>query len=108
MIQISTNLWLKKRKVRHIMRRSTDSNATLGSSIHLRRRALRLTQQDLSDLSGVALRVVHDLEHDKKTIQLDTLLKVLSTLGLHLQLAPKAANTVIIDDAISELGRMKT
>lgn len=90
------------------MRHNTDSNASLGSSIQLRRRALRLTQQDLSDLSGVALRVVHDLEYDKKTVQLDTLLKVLSTLGLHLQLAPEAANTVIIDDAISALGRMKT
>lgn len=84
-----------------------DSNATLGNCIRLRRRVLLLTQQDLSDLSGVALRVVHDLEHDKKTVQLDTLLKVLSTLGLHLELAPKAANAVIIDDAISELERIK-
>jgi y4mF family transcriptional regulator len=90
------------------MRRSTDSNATLGSSIHLRRRALQLTQQDLSDLSDVALRVIHDLEHDKETVQLDTLLKVLSTLGLHLQLAPGAAKTVLIDYAISELERIKT
>lgn len=90
------------------MRYGTESNATLGSSIHLRRRALRLTQQDLSDLSGVALRVVHDLEHDKETVQLNTLLKVLSTLGLHLQLAPGADNTVLIDPAISELGRTKT
>jgi y4mF family transcriptional regulator len=90
------------------MRHSTDSNPTLGSSIHLRRRALRLTQQDLSDLSGVALRVVHDLEHDKETVQLNTLLKVLSTLGLHLQLARGPANTVRIDPAISELGRITT
>ena len=90
------------------MRHSTESNATLGSSIHIRRRALRLTQQDLSDLSGVALRVVHDLEHDKETVQLNTLLKVLSTLGLHLQLALGAAETVLIDHAISELGRKKT
>jgi y4mF family transcriptional regulator len=90
------------------MRYDTESKTTLGSSIHLRRRALRLTQQDLSDLSGVALRVVHDLEHDKETVQLNTLLKVLSTLGLHLQLAPKAARTVVIDPAISELGHIKT
>lgn len=90
------------------MRHSAKSDATLGSSIHFRRRTLRLTQQDLSDLAGVALRVVHDLEHDKKTIQLDTLLKVLSTLGLHLRLAPEAADTVVIDDAVTELGRIKT
>ena len=90
------------------MRHGADSKATLGNSIHLRRRALRLTQQDLSDLSGVALRVVHDLEHDKETVQLDTLLKVLFTLGLHLQLAPKAAKTVIIDNAVSELGPRKS
>ncbi len=90
------------------MRYGTESNETLGSSIHLRRRALRLTQQDLSDLSGVAVRVVHDLEHNKETVQLNTLLKVLSTLGLHLRLAPKAANAVVIDPAISELGSIKT
>ncbi len=83
------------------MRQDADSLSTLGSSIRLRRRVLRLTQQDLSDMSGVALRVVHDLEHDKATVQLNTLIKVLSTLGLHLQLALGAANTVLIEHPIS-------
>ncbi len=89
------------------MRSSTESKATLGSSIRMRRHTLGLTQLDLSDLSNVAVRVVHDLEHDKQTVQLDTLLKVLSTLGLHLQLSPNANNTVVIDPVLSELGRTK-
>lgn len=58
--------------------------------VRSRRRALRLTQQDLADLSGVSVRFIRDVEHGKQSIQLDSLVAVLEALGLELQLAVRA------------------
>ena len=89
------------------LRVNADTNPTLGSSIRSRRRVLNLTQEDLSDLSGVSLRLVHEIEHGKEVVQLTTLIKILSCLGLHLQLSIGAADAVIIDPAIAALGHGK-
>jgi len=59
---------------------------SLGKTVRERRRQLRLTQQDVSDLSGVSVRFLHDLEHDKPSVRMDVVLAALDTLGLELQL----------------------
>jgi len=89
------------------MRGDADSYANLGGTIRSRRRALKLTQEDLSDISDVSLRLIHELEHSKETVQLATLIKVLSSLGLHLELTLGASDYVTIDPALTQLTRAK-
>lgn len=45
-----------------------------------------LTQKQLAELAGVGKTAVFDIEKGKKTVQLDTLLKVLETLNIKIQL----------------------
>lgn len=58
---------------------------TLGSDVRDRRRALRLTQQQLADLAGVSDRFVRSVEQDKQSVQLDKLVDVLDALGMELR-----------------------
>ena len=67
---------------------------SLGAALRARRRTLDLTQEELADLAGVGLRLVHEVEHDKDTVQLVNLLRLLGALGLHLELTPGAADRV--------------
>jgi len=59
---------------------------SLGSQIRLRRRALKLTQQEVADLAEVSSHFVLDVERGKESIRLDKLTKVLKVLGLNLEL----------------------
>jgi HTH-type transcriptional regulator/antitoxin HipB len=67
---------------------------SLGAALRARRRTLDLTQEELADLAGVGLRLVHEVEHDKDTVQLVNLLRLLRALGLHLELTPGATDQV--------------
>lgn len=58
---------------------------SLGDDIRLRRRGLRLRQQDLADLAGVSVRFVRELEQGKQTVRLDKVAAVLGSLGLQLR-----------------------
>ena len=57
----------------------------LADDVRSRRKALRLTQRDLADLSGVSERFIRELEHGKVTVRLDALSAVLLALGLELR-----------------------
>jgi y4mF family transcriptional regulator len=52
----------------------------------MRRRALKLTQQELADLAEVSAHFVLDVENGKESIRLDKLTKVLNVLGLNFEL----------------------
>ena len=97
----------KRRRKKANLRVNADAYPRLGGSVRSRRRALNLPQEDLSDISGVSLRLVHEVEHGKEVVQLATLIKMLSCLGLHLQLSIGAADAVTIDPAIAQLGNGK-
>ncbi len=45
-----------------------------------------LTRLELARLAGVGKTVVFDIEHAKKTVQLDTLLKILNVLNITIKL----------------------
>ena len=62
----------------------------LAAQVRTRRAALRLSQQDLADMAGVSERFVRFVEQGKPSVQLDSLLAVLETLGLELRLATRA------------------
>jgi HTH-type transcriptional regulator/antitoxin HipB len=59
---------------------------SLGSQIRTRRKALKLTQQELADLAEVSSHFVLDVENGKESIRLDKLTKVLNVLGLNFEL----------------------
>ena len=57
----------------------------LGKIIRFHRKKSQLTQQELATLAGVGKTVVFDIEKGKRSIQMDTLMKVLNVLNIHLQ-----------------------
>jgi len=54
--------------------------------ITLHRKKSKLTQKQLADLAGVGKTVVFDIEKGKETVQLNSLLKVLSVLNIKLEM----------------------
>jgi HTH-type transcriptional regulator / antitoxin HipB len=67
-----------------------DFTDQLAAAVRARRAVLRLTQQDLAELAGVSERFVRFVEQGKRSVQLDSLLVLLETLGLELQLATRS------------------
>ncbi|MEO5320617.1 type II toxin-antitoxin system Y4mF family antitoxin [Arthrobacter sp. CC3] len=61
----------------------------LAAEVRARRTTLRLTQHDLAQLAGVSERFVRFVEQGKRSVQLDSLLALLETLGLELQLGTR-------------------
>ena len=58
----------------------------LASAIRVRRKYLRLTQEELANLSNTSKNFVCQVESGKSTIQLNKLLDILKTLGLQIHI----------------------
>lgn len=56
----------------------------IGKMVNYYRKQSGLSQIGLAKLSGVGKTAVFDIEKGKKSVQLDTLLKVLETLNIHM------------------------
>jgi len=65
--------------------------AELAAEVRARRGSLRLSQRDLAELAGVSERFVRFVEQGKRTVQLDSLLALLDTLGLELQVQTRTS-----------------
>jgi y4mF family transcriptional regulator len=63
----------------------------VAAEVRARRAALRLTQHDLAQLAGVSERFVRFVEQGKPSVQLDSLMAVLDTLGLELKVATRTS-----------------
>jgi HTH-type transcriptional regulator/antitoxin HipB len=63
---------------------------TLGEEVRLRRRELRLGQEEVADLAGVSPSFVRFVEHDKPSLRLDKVRAVLDVLGLEVTVGPKS------------------
>ena len=61
----------------------------IGKAIKERRALLRISQQDLSDYSGVGISTVKDLERGVGNPSMDTLRKILDVVGLEMILQVK-------------------
>jgi y4mF family transcriptional regulator len=57
-----------------------------GEVVRQHRKLSGLSQAGLAKLAGVGKTVIFDLEHGKRTVQLDTLKKVLAVLNIELEL----------------------
>lgn len=58
----------------------------IGKIILSHRKKSNLTQKQLADLAGVGKTVLFDLEKGKETVQLNSLLKILSVLNIKIEL----------------------
>lgn len=63
----------------------------LAGEVRARRAVLRLTQHDLAQLAGVSERFVRFVEQGKPSVQLDSLVAVIETLGLELKVAARTS-----------------
>ncbi len=61
----------------------------LGNALRARRRELRLTQEEISDVIGVNRRVIGELERGKGTVQLRIAMEFARVLGLDIELEPR-------------------
>lgn len=64
----------------------------IGKTIRERRKKLGINQQTLADLAGVAVNTVLSIERGESNPQLLTLLTILDTLGLQLDINIKQMN----------------
>jgi y4mF family transcriptional regulator len=61
----------------------------LGAIVVRERNRLGLRQDELALAAGVSTRVVHQIENGKGTSRLDSIVAVLSVLGLTLEVTPE-------------------
>lgn len=64
----------------------------LGNSIKFRREFLNLRQEDLAEMSGIAIKTIHLIESGSGNPSVDTLEKIATVLGLELLLQIKKMN----------------
>ena len=53
--------------------------------VRMHRKKSSLSQAALAELAGVGKTVIFDLEHGKMTIQMDTLVRILSALNIEMR-----------------------
>ncbi|MBR4887405.1 MAG: helix-turn-helix transcriptional regulator [Muribaculaceae bacterium] len=63
-----------------------------GNLIKQRRAVLGLTQQDLSDYTGLSLRIIKSIEADKGNPSMSTLEKIADVLGLEIVIKVKGTS----------------
>ena len=63
-----------------------------GNLIKERRAELGLTQQDLSDYTGLSVRIIKSIESEKGNPSLSTLERIADTLGLEIVIKVKGVN----------------
>ncbi|MBR4647505.1 MAG: helix-turn-helix transcriptional regulator [Bacteroidales bacterium] len=64
----------------------------IGNSIRNRRKELKVNQRTVADLSGVAVNTVVAIERGEGNPQLSSLLAILDTLGLQIDITIKKLN----------------
>ena len=58
----------------------------IGSVLRVRRKFLRITQEDLADISGISERTLRDIEKGLANPELASLLKLCEVLGLEISI----------------------
>lgn len=64
----------------------------IAKTIGNRRASLRLRQEDLAEMSGVATKTIHSVEAGTSNPSLETLLKLANILGLEIVVQVKKIN----------------
>jgi len=64
--------------------------------IKQRRKVLGITQEDVADVSQVSLSFLKMLEKGKANPSVETLVRILDSLGLEMQISVKQPNTFVL------------
>ncbi len=59
----------------------------IGKAVRVRRKQLHIDQQTVADLAGVSRKAVSDIERGKPTIRFDVLARVLTAVGLKIDVS---------------------
>ena len=76
---------MAKQRRTQVNQRARDGVSALATAVRRRRKALRLTQEELARYAGCGLAFLYQLENAKATVRLDKVLDVLEVLGLGLR-----------------------
>ena len=74
----------------------------MGQRIMIRRKSLRMTQEELAEKLGVSTQMISNLELGKKAIRPENLAKVCSVLELSADFILTGTNTKTAVDAVAE------
>lgn len=80
----------------------TEFLKAMGQRIMVRRKALRMTQEEMAERLGVSTQMISNLELGKKAIRPENLAKVCDVLDLSADFVLTGTNTKTAVDAISE------
>ena len=80
----------------------TEFLKAMGQRIMLRRKSLRMTQEDFAEKIGVSPQMISNLELGKKAIRPENLAKVCEVLDLSADFVLTGANTRTAIDAVAE------
>ena len=80
----------------------TDFLKEMGQRIMVRRKSLRMTQEELADKLGVSAQMISNLELGKKAIRPENLARVCDVLGLSADFVLTGTNTKTAVDAVAE------
>lgn len=75
---------------------------TMGQRIMVRRKARRMTQEELTEKLGVSTQMISNLELGKKAIRPENLAKVCDVLGLSADFILTGINTKTAVDTVAE------
>lgn len=81
---------------------NSDFLKEMGQRIMVRRKALRMTQEELSETLGVSTQMISNLELGKKAIRPENLAKVCEVLELSADFVLNGVSTKTAVDAIAE------
>lgn len=65
----------------------------IGRSIKLRRKALKITQSDLSQLANISINTLYKIERGQTNPTIDIIEKITNVLGLEIILSVKKIST---------------
>ena len=80
----------------------TDFLNEMGQRIMVRRKSLRMTQEELAEKLGVSTQMISNLELGKKAIRPENLARVCDVLGLSADFVLTGTNTKTAVDAVAE------
>ncbi len=80
----------------------TDFLKEMGQRIMIRRKSLRMTQEELAEKLGVSTQMISNLELGKKAIRPENLARVCDVLGLSADFVLTGTNTKTAVDAVAE------
>ena len=80
----------------------TDFLKEMGQRITVRRKSLRMTQDEMAEKLGVSAQMISNLELGKKAIRPENLARVCDVLGLSADFILTGTNTKTAVDAVAE------